>query len=224
MKKLKVLLALLLILPLYASAGKVISQGEVVSNYPLYMMIYPGTLTCPGGEYVPGPFPGSTVCSAGSNIHLEGGMAQNTVELYGIENGHALTYSGLMLKGINVQWNELAEGPYNGEIDNFLLYNFPSPLQYLDLSGKYNAKRSMQDGYWLSEVTYKLKGYSNWCDCTVKLVMDVDYILVSAFPMPYDMYNLLFGIPSYYAWAGPDWWVIPEGEGTYVLSFADDED
>jgi hypothetical protein len=222
MKKLKALLALLLILPLYASAGEVISQGEVVANYPPNMIIIPGTLTCPGGEYVPGPLPGSTSCSDGSNVHLTGGMAQNSVQLYGSEQGYALTYSGLMFKGINVQWNELAEGPFNGNIENFLLNNVPSPLHYLDLSGNYNAKRSMQDGYWLSEVTYKLKGYSSWCDCTVKLVMDVDYILVSAFPMPYDLYNLFFGIPPYYAGAGPDWWLTPEGEGTYVLSFADD--
>lgn len=222
------LIALLLALPFSTQAGQVLFTGEATSNYPPDMVLDPGTLTCPGGEYVPGPIPQSIACSEGSRIHMNNVVVQTFLTLHADYNPDRPNDSALFdsvgaveMELLSARWNPWSEGPYTGEVRPFIFDNLVA--KYVMHGGTFTAKRTMMEDHWLSETTYKMTGYRLHDNVPVKLVIHMDYVLFSAIPLPHELYNIFFGVPTYYPDYVPSlWYYLPEGNGTFVLS-VDDE-
>jgi len=197
MKRLIILLFCLL--PLNLSAGNnIISEGEMTQDFPMFMVLMPGTMDCPGGGYVEDPILG-TICHPDANIHFRNALITMVVD--GTPSDMLV---GNAFMTINANWNENGEGPYYGE------YSLILDHYSWSWTGSWNAKREFNGAEWVSVI--KFVAYATGIDAPpYQLRMEVIGLSKSLYPASYELLNLLFGT----SFTGP------EGIGTYTIKQVD---
>lgn len=190
---------LICLLPLSLSAGNnIISEGEMTQDFPMLMVLMPGTLDCPGGGYVEDPILG-TICHPDANMHIRDTLITMVVD--GIPSN---MLDGDAYMTLNANWNEIGEGPYYGDY-SLILFDYS-----WSWAGSWTAKREFDGTEWVSEI--KVVAYATGIDAPpYQLRMEVIGHSKSWYPMSYELLNYLFGTN----------YTGPEGFGTYTIKQVD---
>lgn len=198
MKTLKCFIALLIMaLPVQLYAGNnIVDEGWMTHDMPLMAVLDPGTLTCPGGTFVPHPLMGF-VCSPEANIHVRDMVLTVAVDGssdYVIGTGQILA---------NINWAEDGEGPYGGD--------FSVVVDAYDFTwfGTWTGKRKSQGDEWISVL--KGNAYPIGPDAPpYQLKFDMTYTSKALYPASYELLNMLLNCNCFTG---------PEGVGTFVLKY-----
>lgn len=194
----RLLMILICLLPMSAAANNsVVDEGALTADWPIFMLVNPGMLLCPGGETLPDPV-FLYVCSEGANIKYRG------TTLTWMLDADNDDLDGAVYVTVNSNWDENGEGPYYGD---FSIVPYANSISW---HGTFTSKRTYEDGQWVSNLSAVL--YASGYDAPpyqMKISMSTPHH--QKYPASYEWLNWILGT----SYTGP------EGSGTYVIKRSD---